>query len=234
MSSRATQSHILRAALALFNEHGTASVSTRRIAESCGISKGNLQYHYRNKREIIRALFQDAVKEMNAGWYQDHLAPTLDHMAAMFVRQLELILKYRFFYRELADLLRQDSVLRSRFADNRERRLKEVERFLLGLSARGLMSFPRDPVRLRTIVDLTWIVSENWLDYVDCQDRLATVAAIRDGYGAILELLRPYLRNDPQQITRESNLTIERLTSELASERGAAHDPLDLNVSIAV
>src|SRR5579862_1276518 len=116
MGTRLTQQRILQAALELFNEHGTAAISANRIAERCGISKGNLQYHFATKRDIVLALFQQAVDEMDGGWYRDHLAPTLDHMAAMFVRQLQLIMKYRFFYRELADLLRQDPQLRRRFA----------------------------------------------------------------------------------------------------------------------
>jgi AcrR family transcriptional regulator len=142
MATRATQLRILQAALELFNEHGSAAVSSSRIAERCGISKGNLQYHFRDKREIIYAVFQQAIGEMDSGWYRDHLAPTLEHMATMFVRQLQLILRYRFFYREIADLLRQDPHLRKRFADNRERRLRDLEKFMLTLQAAGLMRFP--------------------------------------------------------------------------------------------
>src|SRR6201996_2095868 len=138
MATRATQFRILQAALELFNEHGSAAVSANRIAERCGISKGNLQYHFSNKREIICAVFQQAINEMDSGWYRDHLAPTLDHMAVMFVRQLQLILRYRFFYREMADLLRQDPMLRKRYADNRERRLRDLEKFMLALQAGGL------------------------------------------------------------------------------------------------
>jgi AcrR family transcriptional regulator len=218
MATRATQFRILQAALELFNEHGTAPVSANRIAERCGISKGNLQYHFRNKRQIICALFQQAIDEMDSGWYRDHLAPTLEHMAAMFVRQLQLILKYRFFYREMADLLRQDPELRKRFADNRERRLRELEKFMLALQARGLMRFPADPRRLRAIIDVTWIVNENWLNYMDYHDREVTVEAMLEGYSEILEVLRPYLCADPQQITEESYLTIERLAVLAASE----------------
>src|SRR5262249_22726737 len=151
MASRATQLRILQGALELFNEHGTAGVSCNRIAARCGISKGNLQYHFRNKREIIFAVFQQAVGEMDAGWYRDHLAPTLEHMATMYVRQLQLILKYRFFYREMAALLRQDALLRRRFADNRQRRMRELERFMVALSGRGLMRIPQDSRRLRSI-----------------------------------------------------------------------------------
>ena len=221
MATRATQFRILQAALELFNEHGTAAVSSNRIAEKCGISKGNLQYHFRNKREIIYAVFQQAISEMDAGWYRDHLAPTLEHMATMFVRQLQLILKYRFFYREMADLLRQDPQLRKRFADNRERRLRDLEKFMLTLQSRGLMRLPADPRRLRSIIDVTWIVNENWLNYMDYHDREVTVEAMLEGYGEILEVLRPYLCADPQKITQESYHTIERLATQAAAESEA-------------
>jgi AcrR family transcriptional regulator len=221
MGTRTTQLRILQAALELFNEQGTAAVSANRIAERCGISKGNLQYHFSNKREIVFALFQLAVDEMDAGWYRDHLAPTLEHMAAMFVRQLQLILKYRFFYRELADLLRQDARLRRRFAHNRERRLRDLEKFMRTLAGGGLMRLPPDARRLRSIVDVTWIISENWLNYVEYHDREVSTAAIQDGYCEILEVLRPYLCADPEQITQECSHTIERLAAQSASP-GAA------------
>jgi AcrR family transcriptional regulator len=218
MATRATQFRILQAALELFNEHGTAAVSANRIAERACLSKGNLQYHFRNKREIIFAVFQQAIGEMDAGWYRDHLAPTLEHMATMFVRQLQLIVKYRFFYREMADLLRQDVQLRKRFADNRDRRMRDLERFLLALQARGLMKLPQDPRRLRAIIDVTWIVNENWLNYMDYHDREVTVETMLEGYGETLEVLRPYLCADPQQITQESYQLIERLAAQAAAE----------------
>jgi AcrR family transcriptional regulator len=221
MATRATQFRILQAALELFNEHGSAAVSSNRIAERCGISKGNLQYHFHNKQEIIYALFQQAINEMDSGWYRDHLAPTLEHMATMFVRQLQLILKYRFFYREMGDLLRLDPQLRKRYADNRERRLRELEKFMLALQAAGLMRFPPDPKRLRSIIDVTWIVNENWLNYMDYHDREVTVEAMLEGYAETLEVLRPYLCADLQQLTLESYHTIERLAARAAADAEA-------------
>ena len=213
MGTRDTQTRIVDAALELFNEYGTAAVSTNRIAEHCGISKGNLHYHFHNKQEIVRFLFQRAVDEMDAGWYRDHLAATLEHMAAMFVRQLQLIRNYRFFYREMADLLRRDKVLRHRFARNRERRIAEIERFFAALEQRGLMRLPAEPRRLRSIVDITWIISENWLNYVEYHDRELTLEAVAAGYDEILEVLRPYLVADLQRVTSESYSTLERLTA---------------------
>ena len=217
MATKVTQLRILRAALELFNAEGTAAVSASRIAGRCGISKGNLQYHFPNKRDVIFTIFQLAIAEMNAGWYRDHLEPTLEHMAAMFVRQLQLIVKYRFFYRELPDLLRQDPLLRRRYSENRERRLKVIEQFMEALAGRGLMRLPHDARRLRAIVEVTWIMSENWVNYIEYQDREMDAATILEGYAAILEVLRPYLCADPQQITAESSCTIERLAPAAAA-----------------
>jgi hypothetical protein len=113
----------------------------------------------------------------------------------------------------MADLLRQDTQLRKRFSDNRERRLRELEKFMLALQAQGLMRFPADPRRLRAIIDVTWIVNENWLNYMDYHDREVTVEAMLEGYSEILEVLRPYLCADLRQITQESYHTIERLAA---------------------
>ena len=221
MATRTTQFRILQAALELFNEHGSAAVSSNRIAERCGISKGNLQYHFKNKQEIIYAIFQQAISEMDSGWYRDHLAANLEHMAAMFVRQLQLILKYRFFYREMGDLLRQDPLLRKRYADNRERRMRDLEKFMLALQAAGLMRLPAEPKRIRSIIDVTWIVNENWLNYMDYHGREVTVEVMLEGYAETLEVLRPYLCADLQQITRESYDTIERVAAQAAVEAEA-------------
>ena len=57
MGTRTTQLRILQAALELFNEQGTAAVSANKIAERCGISKGNLQYHFKQQaRHHLRAV----------------------------------------------------------------------------------------------------------------------------------------------------------------------------------
>jgi AcrR family transcriptional regulator len=56
MHARDTKSVILDKAVRLFNQRGSQSVSTNRIAADMSISVGNLYYHFNNKEDIIRSL----------------------------------------------------------------------------------------------------------------------------------------------------------------------------------
>ena len=55
-----TREAILRAALTILIEQGWEAMSMRRIASECGISFGNLTYHYRTREDLVRELL-DAV-----------------------------------------------------------------------------------------------------------------------------------------------------------------------------
>ena len=58
---------LLDTAPGLFNERWTAVVYTNHIAAAASISPGNLYYYFRNKEEIVRALFErlfDAVEHL--------------------------------------------------------------------------------------------------------------------------------------------------------------------------
>ncbi len=97
-----THEKILDTALRLFNKSGTAEVSTNHIAEAAGISPGNLYYHFRNKQEIIRGLFQ----RLYATWdtalsLPDNRKPTLDDLKTLVKANYQIIWEYRFAYCEL-------------------------------------------------------------------------------------------------------------------------------------
>jgi AcrR family transcriptional regulator len=193
MPSRETQALILKVALELFNEHRSASVSTNRIAEACEISKGNLNYHFRTKQDIILALFADITVEMNRAWYEDHRNPTMEHMAFMFVRQLRLIWRYRFFYREIIPLLRESKLLRRRFNEVRVRRVAEVKRFMKGLIAAGLFRTDYTDEQLDLLITSTWVLSDHWLNHIETTGQDVDEAAFRLGYDILVNMVTPYL-----------------------------------------
>ncbi|MEJ8568009.1 TetR/AcrR family transcriptional regulator [Elongatibacter sediminis] len=215
MATRETQALIIDTALALFNRHGSSNISTNRIAAECGISRGNLHYHFRNKAEIVYAIFQRISHAMHDEWPADHLEPTLEHMAKMYVRQSMLILEFEFFYREMAALLRQDSLLRRRYREHRERRIDAICRFLTTLAEQGIMDFGADRAMLRPVVIATWIISDNWPNFVEFSGREFDAEAICQGYDMILHMLAPYITVGFEDVTRTSHETIHALVAEL-------------------
>jgi AcrR family transcriptional regulator len=208
MATRDTQLRIARAAIELFNEQGTAAVSTNRIAEHCGISTGNLHYHFRTKREIIQFIFGMMVDEMNSDWYRDYLKPTIAHMAEMFTRRAILIYEYRFFYREQAELLRADELLMQRYRDNRVKRSLAIERFFFELDRAGALKLNGDRDLIRSLVHSTRIICDNWLNSIEFMGQTLTPDSIAAGYELILDVLRPYFATPESSVKSESRAGI--------------------------
>ncbi len=222
MSSKKTQHRIKQSAIGLFNKRGTGRVSTNLIAEHSGISKGNLYYHFKNKQEIIQAIHADIVTEMNAGWYEDERQPTVTHMAEMFLRQLDLIWRYRFLYREMITLARTDPVLREQMRQNRERRIEAVIEFFEKLVDADVLNMPRSKQSLRYLVIMTWIFSDNWLNFIELQGQ-DDDNVVQTGYDFIIEMLYPYLTDSARQEILSSYSVLQ--TSEDVFSRRERQDP---------
>ena len=193
MALRDTKGLIKAGALKLFNERGVGRVSGNTIAEHCGISKGNMHYHFRTKQEIIQALFQDIVAEIGLDWRQDEDQPTVVHMAEMFERQLEMIWRHRFFYREMATLVRECPELHAMVSELRVERIDKVLQFFEALVDVGVINKPRSRESLRYLVVISWIYCDNWLNFVELQGQEEDAEIINTGYDMIVELLYPHL-----------------------------------------
>ncbi len=193
MATKETQKVILDKAIELFNEYGSSNISANRVAAECGISKGNLYYHFRNKEAIVAAIYERMAAEIKHDWTDDLAHPTADHMREMFERQLSLIWRHRFFYRELLALLAADDALRVRFSQDRSQRSEVVLQFFKALIKNDVLLGPNNPKTLESLVTLSWILSDNWINYITVDHRDIYPDFIGDGYELIIDLFRPYL-----------------------------------------
>jgi AcrR family transcriptional regulator len=189
--SEATRARILDAARLLFNEHGTAAVSTNRIAAEIGMSPGNLYYHFADKQTIIRGLLAEMIGEYGRRWSTDAAPPTPEQSLAMLRRNLidgsELAWRYRFFGRELVALLRADEELATSYRDVYRRRMAEWASFADRLVEHGLLRMPRS---LGDLTAAIWLIAENWIAFLDITgdpDDPAQVARQADLVTAVLE-----------------------------------------------
>lgn len=60
-----TQSVFLALGRLEFATHGYAKASTNRIVEQCGMARGSLYYHFKDKEDLFRAIFKRLTSESN-------------------------------------------------------------------------------------------------------------------------------------------------------------------------
>ncbi len=190
--SQQTKSNIVQKAIDLFNERGTAAVSLNSLAEALGISTGNLQYHYRSKEEILRAILEVMFNDWNAVYQEmDTESFTMDTLRRTLRINFSLVWKYRFFYRELNALLRNDEVLAKRYATIQEQRLAEQEAFTKQLAKTNGVRLTNK--ELHNMVLAGWVLGNAWLSYVESTGRIIDETAMEEAAEILMQHYKPYL-----------------------------------------
>jgi AcrR family transcriptional regulator len=189
-----TPERILATALRLFNEQGTAVVSTNHIAADLGMSPGNLYYHFRNKEEIIRALFE----QQFARWDELYVLPndsqpTLDDLRQLVRATFVTGWDYRFIYRELIALLRRDEQLRRRWVEVRARGFAGFHELVAQFVAAGVLRASIPSATVERLAELCWLVSEFWLASVEISGQEVDAAQMDHGVALMLQILEPFL-----------------------------------------
>jgi AcrR family transcriptional regulator len=216
---RRTRERILEVSLRLFNEQGEPQVTTSAIADEMNISPGNLYYHFRNKDDIVNALFEQYEREVDGllALPERRVADVED--AWLFLHLLfETIWRHRFVYRDLSDLLTRNRKVEMRFRGILERKTRAARRLCDGLAAAGQLrasDFEIDALATNMVVVATWWLS---YEYVRHARRFGEAdyqaAALARGAFQVLALTGAYLEGDARAL-------FERLSREYLRPRGA-------------
>jgi AcrR family transcriptional regulator len=134
---RRTRERILETAFKLFNDFGEPNVTTTVIADEMEISPGNLYYHFHSKDEIVNALFAEYEKEIENLLTRREIARSGTEDIWLFLHlSFETIWKFRFFYRDINDLLTRNRLVETHFqrilraqGTHRHYRLPGISRF---------------------------------------------------------------------------------------------------------
>jgi AcrR family transcriptional regulator len=96
----ASTRRILKTALRLFAAHGYAGTSIRMIAESAGISVGLLYNYFPSKADLLGALFEESMRDVQASFASAESASTPPERIERLVRSsFEILDSNRDFWR---------------------------------------------------------------------------------------------------------------------------------------
>jgi AcrR family transcriptional regulator len=192
-TSQQTKNNILQKAIDLYNEFGTASVSMNSLAESLGISAGNLQYHYKNKEEIVRAILEEVFKQFDVIYERTEVPFTLVTLRHLMRLNFNIVWKYRFFYRELGALLRNDKILARRFREIQEQRFTDQENIIKQLAGSGVVRSDLSHGELQNIIIVGWVLGNTWLSYVEIMGQKINETTFEQAVEVMVQHYKPYL-----------------------------------------
>jgi AcrR family transcriptional regulator len=205
---RRTRERILEAGLRLFNDFGEPNVTTTVIADDLNISPGNLYYHFHNKDEIVEAIFSQFEHEI-----EEILAVPSNRQANvddiwLFLHLLfEHIWRYRFFYRDLNDLLTRNRILEIHFKRILEHKTVTATTLCEGLVSSGNMQ--ATSAELHALATNMAVIATYWLSFEYARDPRGKMENERIGRGVyqVMAMLAPFLIG-------EARLLLERLSVE--------------------
>ena len=190
-----TKDRIMETARLLFNEKGTRHVTTNHIAEQMGISPDNLYYHFRNKEDIIRALFEQltaygVVEYQNV--LQQYPPGTLESLEQTFSMIQAFNWRYRFFKRELTALIMNDPHLKVRFHEVNKIQLEMIRESIRQAMAQGFLR-PLDAKTLDLLTEEIWLVTLFWLNYLEVGGEEVNERTLERGSDMLRTIMMNYI-----------------------------------------
>ncbi len=212
-----TRDRILLTSLTLFNELGEANVTTVDIAIEMEISPGNLYYHFKGKEAIIEQLYtlmeSELLAVLDAG-----LEDEIDVENAWFYLYVvfEQIYKYRYFYRNIADLLARYPALQKRFAKVLGKKRKTALATLQLLADAEVVEISSE-LQHQHLADNIVMLLTYWLNFSELEQRSQAnpVLSIHRGVFQVMSLIAPYLRAEYAEFYRECEALFAGLSKEL-------------------
>ncbi len=196
---------ILEKARSLMNAQGAQAIGTTQIAEALHISPGNLYYHFKNKEEIVCVLFEGLEKD-----FRDALSVDIDppigpaRFADFYLRSLDVVWEYRFFFGGLLYLLRRDEDLSRRYQVMQAWALENLEAIARQVAQDGNMRKPRGRDGFRSVALNTWLIWSNWVRHIQitAPDHAITRSDMIGGLSQLFDVLAPYLEPDFDRAAR--------------------------------
>ncbi|MES1991890.1 MAG: TetR/AcrR family transcriptional regulator [Pseudomonadota bacterium] len=195
-----TKDRILVASLRLFNENGYDTVTTARISEEVNISEGNLWYHFRTKKDLVKTHQNALIRRIDARLAIRSTPETVLDAYAHFNRLMfEEVWEYQFLYRDQSEFGRTDPEVENKVARVYEHTTAILQKMYRHMIEAKHLSIPEDEIA--PLADNVWMVIRYWPSFlretrrVVKLDRMTLNAGIRHHFALFETHLTAKARN---------------------------------------
>tara|TARA_R110000824_G_scaffold118960_14_gene271902 strand:+ start:21892 stop:22515 length:624 start_codon:yes stop_codon:yes gene_type:complete len=160
-----TKDRILVASLRLFNESGYDTVTTARISQEVGISEGNLWYHFRTKKDLVKTHQHALIRRIETRLAINSTPQTVLDAYAHFNRLMfEEVWEYQFLYRDQAEYGRTGIEFENKVARVYDQTTTILQKMYRHMIEAGHLVLPED--ELAPLADNVWMVIRYWPSFL--------------------------------------------------------------------
>lgn len=189
-----TKRQILDTALELFNKQGLSNVSLRDITEKLNISPGNLTYHFKQREEIVTALYYEFVDSANKNF--DKISPDQINITLIFklVQKITVSrIDYVFLMRDFISVSQQIPEIKNHYSKILKKRQAQILDLFKLFVSKGILKEEEFENQYKNFVERVFILGNYWISYIDLIN-LKLSKKITQKYAQInMEQLYPYL-----------------------------------------
>jgi AcrR family transcriptional regulator len=162
-----TKERILETVRKLANISDSTGLTTNHMAEKLSMSPGNLYYHFKNREEIYRGIFQQMYrKELEiCGRFPE--ARDKEAVLLLYGELVEHMWTYRFLHLDITALGTRDRQLYDDYSRLVSATLKDIRRTVIDQMNAGA---PFRPDRIDNYVQLTGQILFGWPRYLEVQN----------------------------------------------------------------
>ena len=156
-----TKEKILYTATKVFNQKGYNAVNLREIAESLGISRGNLTYHFLTKEDLLAEIVNELWRKIGNAKNRTMKVPSFKNMHDQIQWYFKIQKEYAFVF--LDPHVQTHRVVRDQFKAMIERTIDDFHRMIaLGIQI-GTVKREAIPGTYHYLALSIWMISFYWL-----------------------------------------------------------------------
>jgi AcrR family transcriptional regulator len=182
-----TRRRIIERSIELFNQNGIQNITIENIAVDLQISPGNITYHFKLRRDLIRASL-DLLQERLGEAMERPQVSSPQEAGEYVIRGFRPLWDFRFFFNSMVFLTQHDQELRTRYFEFRQWAVEAVARDLEGLVALGYFRPPKAPNSTLLISENMWAQWLSWLRTQQIEDPAAKTPSAKALYDFALHL----------------------------------------------
>lgn len=173
-----TKQKIILSSVKLFNLKGLTNVRLQQIADDCGISVGNLAYHFSNKLAIIEVIDEFLQAEIEPILSDKKRFPYLIDFDNQLSQYHFLINKYAFYFLDLMELERSYPALHQKRKMYIHKMIDQIHKWMLQKTNEGILHPEIHQAQYRHTAKVIWMIITFWMtqQQVKGKDRLDEAA----------------------------------------------------------